>query len=154
MPSAPDAAADPVAPGVVARVRGRLPRTAGPLAVAGVALVGAVTLATVDPNVAGRYPTCPFLAATGWFCPGCGTLRALHALLHGDVVTAVGLNVLTVSLLPLLAWGWVGWLRAAQGRRDGPPAVPQPVAVALSVAVPVFWLLRNLPFAPLTALAP
>ena len=37
----------------------------------------------------GHYPTCPFLAITGWYCPGCGSLRAVHDLLHGDLAGAV-----------------------------------------------------------------
>ena len=42
----------------------------------------------VDPNQPGHYPTDPFLAITGLYCPGCGTLRALHALARGDLLTA------------------------------------------------------------------
>ena len=51
-----------------------------PLVVAASALIGRAYVANVDPNVAGHYPTCPILAVTGWYCPGCGTLRAVHAL--------------------------------------------------------------------------
>ena len=46
--------------------------------------VALATLATVDPNQPGHYPTCPFLATTGFYCPGCGALRAVHDLLHGE----------------------------------------------------------------------
>jgi hypothetical protein len=49
---------------------------AAPAAVAAGALAAAALVHVVDPNDSGNYPTCPFLALTGRFCPGCGSLRA------------------------------------------------------------------------------
>jgi hypothetical protein len=139
---------------VRAAVAGRLPPTAAPLATAVVALAGCAAVTVADPNEPGHYPTCPFLALTGLQCPGCGTLRAVRALLHGDLLAAASLNLLTVALLPVLAWGWVGWLQHRRGRRARPPAIPTAAAWALVVVVPAFWLLRNLPVAPWAWLAP
>lgn len=123
-----------------------------PLGVAAAGL-GAVTLvAVVDPNEPGHYPTCPFLSLTGLFCPGCGSLRAVHALARGDVGSAVGLNVLTVLAVPVLAVIWLRWVRRAwtgSGRASVAPAV---VVWVLLAAVGVFGLLRNLPVG--SALAP
>ena len=122
-------------------------------AATGLAAVGVVaSVVLLDPNEVGHYPTCPFLAVTGLPCPGCGSLRALHALSHGHLARAVGFNALTVALLPLLAVGWVVWVQYALGRRTRAPDVPGWVPPALAVVVPAFWLLRNLPFA--AALAP
>ena len=47
------------------------------------------------------YPPCPFYLLTGWHCPGCGSTRALAALLHGNVAQAMEYNSLFVALLPL-----------------------------------------------------
>ena len=123
-----------------------------PAAVGAAAVAGAATLALVDPNVAGHYPTCPFLAITGLWCPGCGTLRAVHALTHGDLATAVDLNALAVVLLPLLAIAWGGWFAVRLGHRTTPVHVPTWAGLAIALAVPGFWVLRNLPVA--AALAP
>ena len=123
-----------------------------PAGVAAAAVAGVVTVALVDPDVAGTYPPCPFLALTGLWCPGCGTLRAVHAIAHGDVVAAVDLNVLTVALLPVLVVAWIGWLAFRLGRRPHIPRVPPWASTTIAVAVPAFWVLRNLPFA--AALAP
>ena len=57
-----------------------------------------------DPSRAGLYPPCLFLLATGHPCPGCGTTRALHALLHGRVSHAISLS----PQLPLLLLAAVG----------------------------------------------
>jgi len=57
------------------------------------ALPFAVTLfLRLAPEGAERfYPRCLFNAATGLYCPGCGTLRALNAL--GEAGPSVGLSV-------------------------------------------------------------
>lgn len=45
------------------------------------------------------YPRCIFHSLTGLDCPGCGSLRALHQLLHGNIAVAFWLNPLFVLLL-------------------------------------------------------
>lgn len=123
------------------RSRPRLLAPAGVL-VAAVAVVGCVS--TVDPNETGHYPTCPFLALTGYQCPGCGTLRMIHALCHGHLGTAFGLNPLSFVMLPVLVAGWVRWTVAVGGGRPmGRLATPMPIWTLLGVVI-VFWISRNL----------
>lgn len=136
----------------VAGARFGSPRLLLPAAVGAAAVAATTTLAFVDPNEAGHYPTCPFLAVTGLFCPGCGTLRAVHALTHGDVATAIDLNVLTVAMLPVLLWAWVAWVRHRMGMRARPPALTPTAGYVIAAAVPLFWIARNLPW--FSALAP
>ena len=122
------------------------------------ALLGAAGLAVVyfiDPRNAGTYPICPFFGLTGCYCPGCGTLRSLHQLLHGNLGSALGYNPLTVLSLPFIVYSFV----AAAARAFGLPA-PRAVFVhhrliwALFWGVIAFWVLRNIPVELLTALAP
>lgn len=111
---------------------------------AGLGLCLAVNL--VDPNVEGALGLCPFKAMTGGLdCPGCGTLRGVRALTRGDVVRAADHNLLTVLVVPLLLVALVSWWRVETGRAARVWRPPTTVAVALAVAVPVFWLVRNLP---------
>ena len=112
---------------------------------------GVITLlVVVDPNAADSWlPACPFHALSGLYCPGCGTTRALHALLHFDWPTALAMNplaVLTVPLLPLLL---LHQLRPQF-------ALPRWIADARVwlVVVLAFAILRNLPWEPFTWLAP
>jgi hypothetical protein len=116
-----------------------------PLGVAAAAVVGAGYVGAVDPNVAGHYPTCPFLAITGWYCPGCGALRAVHALAHGDVVTATARNPLAVVAAGYFVVTWVLWFdRTFKGR---PRRWLAPAWVLYSVlgVILTFWVLRNVP---------
>jgi hypothetical protein len=57
--------------------------------------------------------------------------------------------VLTVALLPLLAWGWVGWLAVRAGWRHTRPEPSTRLAWAVAIVLPVFTVARNLPWAPL-----
>ena len=122
------------------------------------AAAGAIGLAVVylfDPREPGTYPVCPFLGLTGWHCPGCGTLRALHQLMRGNLGAAFGFNFYAMLALPAIAW----WLAAGFLRACGWPAPPRRFIPArwiwaLLAAVLAFWLLRNLPFAPVNILAP
>jgi hypothetical protein len=131
------------APGLTARVTRPLLGAAG--ALAAVALVGAV-----DPNEPGHYPTCPFLAVTGWFCPGCGSLRALHALAHGDLREALARNPLMVVTVPVLVLWWGAWLvRSVRARARR--VVPAWTIWALLVVVVAYAVARNLPGAAFLA---
>lgn len=100
-------------------------------------------------------PTCPFRSITGLACPGCGTLRCLHALLTGDVARAADLNVLTVIVLPALIASWL--LAGYRAIAPRPPTLHVPPALvgrSLAIGAMLFWVLRNLPWEPFRWLAP
>jgi hypothetical protein len=114
-----------------------------------------VVLYAFPPTETSFYPRCNFHRLTGLHCPGCGTTRCLHALLHGDLPQAVACNLLAVAALPfLLAWaaraGWAA-LRGAPSPRTRLPAW---AIAALIVLVLAFAVVRNLPFFPANLLAP
>ena len=128
------------------------------MAYAGLAVLGAAALVVLyffDPRNPGLFPACPFLGLTGCYCPGCGTLRALHMLLRGDVAGAIGYNILTVLSLPFIAYSFGTGAMRAFGLRAPRPVFVHPGWIwALLAAVAAFWALRNLPVAPMTMLAP
>jgi hypothetical protein len=114
-------------------------------ALAAVALPTAY-VASVDPNTPGHYPLCPFRQATGWWCPGCGGLRCVHALSHGEFTGALHDNLLAVVLFAVLGVLWVRWVFAAlTGGRAPRVAVGPARLVALVVVLLAFTVLRNLP---------
>ena len=106
--------------------------------------IGASCLAlfVVDPAVSELFPPCPWRLATGWLCPGCGSARALHALLHGDVRSAFALNPLAVMTLPIALADASGWMF---GYPFNWTSTLKPSTVrALLVGLVAFALVRNI----------
>ncbi|GAA2724726.1 MULTISPECIES: DUF2752 domain-containing protein [Streptomyces] len=136
------------------RGAGALPaRLAPPLGVAAALGAACAGVGAVDPGVPGRYPVCPLLHWTGLYCPACGGLRGLHALVHGDLAAAVGANALAVAGYAVFAVLWARWLVRAARSGGGMPLRPGARhAWAVAGVVLVFTVVRNLPFG--AALAP
>lgn len=66
------------------------------------AMAAAVALGT--PGHAAFLPPCPLHALTGFFCPGCGSTRALYYLIHGHPLLALAENALAMLLLPFVLY--------------------------------------------------
>jgi hypothetical protein len=125
---------------------------AGAFAVVAAAMV---MLEVFDPATSGVFPPCPLRYLTGWYCPGCGSLRAMHQLLHGNLSAAWALNPLTVLLLPFLTYGIASYalfeIRGKHLPRLFLPAVWIRGFCALTI---LFGIARNIPVHPFDLLAP
>ena len=66
----------------------------------GAILIGGVVLFRFEPTHYSFYPQCVFHQTTGLDCPGCGSLRALHQVLHGNLKAAFHYNALLIGALP------------------------------------------------------
>ncbi|MFJ1702366.1 DUF2752 domain-containing protein [Kitasatospora sp. NPDC088346] len=130
-----------------------LRRLGRPLAALVTVAIPTAYVAAVDPGSPGHYPVCPVLQATGWWCPGCGGLRCVHALTRGDLNTAAHDNVLVLVLAVVLAVFWVRWTWAALSGGPAPRvAFGARQTVLLVLLLVAFTVLRNLP--PGVGLAP
>ena len=58
----------------------------------------------------GWMPLCPVHALTGLSCPGCGSQRALHALLDGEPLKAWGYNYIIPFTLAYVAICGMHWI--------------------------------------------
>jgi len=74
---------------------------AAAFAVAGMVALG--VLFFFDPANSQLFPPCPIHWCTGLYCPGCGSLRAMHLLLQGNLMGALEMNPLMVISLPIMA---------------------------------------------------
>jgi hypothetical protein len=109
------------------------------LLLTGLALL--VILYLKDPAEAGIYPACPSNAVSGYDCPGCGSLRATHHLLHGRIGEAWGYNALLLVALPVFLLQWGLW-RLRRG--GGVGLFPRPLVVLWVLAIVAWGILRNL----------
>ena len=115
------------------------------MSIAAVVITGVLVVFLFDPMTSSIYPRCMFHSLTGLDCPFCGSTRALHQLLHGNLAAAFRFNPLAISLLPL-----VGYLAA---RRELVAMRPVWMWTLLGMVV-VFGVVRNIPAWPFTVLAP
>ncbi len=110
---------------------------------------GAAYLFVFEPGHTGIFPLCPFRTVTGFACPGCGTTRALHQLLHGNFIGAFELNPLLLVTLPVAGIFLILFTRRAITGRPMPQIALRPeYAWAIYLVVFGFWILRNTPFYP------
>lgn len=89
-----------------------------------------------DPHAPGSWAICPTYGIFGIYCPGCGSLRAMHDLVAGRVVESIGHNAL---LLP-------GILFVVASAIKAPARWWSMVWLVVLVG---FTLVRNVPGSPL-----
>lgn len=109
-----------------------------------VAVVLAVAIYfSFDPSVSRFFPRCIFLTLTGYQCPGCGTQRALHALLHGNLAAAWHYNAALIVALPLIAlYAYAECYRKTKVSLYR--SLNSPVVITLLlVAIVSWWVMRN-----------
>lgn len=98
-----------------------------------------------DPSEARFFPPCPISYITGLKCPGCGSQRALHSLLHLDVSKAFFFNPLLVMSLPYVVLGI--YFEYFGGNTKFPKArkiLFGRVAIIVScIVVVLYWIGRN-----------
>ena len=92
------------------------------------------------------FPKCPFHLVTGLQCPGCGLQRALHCLLHVDVMGALRFNAFIIVILPVLTlmvlgeWynyhHWFDWASRLINNRYS--------MIILGVLTLTWWIVRNI----------
>ena len=112
-------------------------------------VAGAAYLFFFEPGKSGFFPGCPFRFLTGFNCPGCGTTRALHQILHGDFYTAFTLNPLLLLAIPFALFALIRYTVIVM--RGGVPrgnSLPAPYIYALFFVILSFWIFRNTPFYP------
>lgn len=116
---------------------------------------GLALLRFYDPASSGLFPPCPLHYLTGLYCPGCGSLRALHQLLLGNWHNAWAMNPLTCVLLPFLLYGLASELSSrVRGRALPQIFLPGASIYVLCAVIVLFGILRNLPVYPFELLAP
>lgn len=88
-------------------------------------------------------PKCVFRQLTGWDCPGCGSQRAFHALLHGRIGEAWGYNPALFFMIPMAVM--LGWVEIARSRHPKlHAAVYRPWTVlAVGIGIAGWTVVRN-----------
>ncbi len=113
------------------------------------AVLAAAIYFTFDPADTGNlFPKCIFVTLTGYQCPGCGTQRAIHCFLHGDIAGMWHYNAaLFVAIPTILLYLYAGLRRNSHMRLYN--ALNSTTAIVIILVVIIsWWILRNI-FCPL-----
>ena len=98
----------------------------------------------LDPASSSAFPRCTFLTLTGYKCPGCGSQRAIHALLHGDIVGAFKYNALLLVSIPWIALCLYAETQRVRNPRRYARLHSGALIWLFLAAVLMWWLLRNI----------
>lgn len=93
----------------------------------------------------GAAPRCVFKVLSGWDCPGCGSQRAFHALLHGDVAGAWACNPFVFFAIPLALLYLICERRPDSMPRLHRVLVHPAAPIIITLAIVAWWILRNIP---------
>ncbi|MGH3636228.1 MAG: DUF2752 domain-containing protein [Mycobacterium sp.] len=129
-------------------------RLGAPVGVAVAAVLGCAVVWWADPTTpGGPLPVCPTKLLLGLDCPGCGSLRMLYSVMHGDLLAAAKFNALGLAALVLLVWAYAAWVYGRVAGRSVWSWQRYRWAAPLTLLLVSAWLVvRNLPFGPFTAL--
>lgn len=108
-----------------------------------VAVAAVVVYYVFNPAEAGFFPRCPIRMLTGLKCPGCGSQRALHQLLHLHFAEALRCNAMFVVAVPLAGVMWI-----ADAYKSKLPTLYRfsqnaSLAWVVAIAFALWWVLRN-----------
>lgn len=119
------------------------------------AVLFAVMVLLFDPVTSIIYPPCPFRVLTGWYCPGCGTLWAVHELLSGRILSALSSNALAVIAIPVLLGAYLARVYWVVTKRRLFKKPLRPVLIwTICAVIVLFAVVRNIPVYPFSFLAP
>ncbi|MDR1603134.1 MAG: DUF2752 domain-containing protein [Tannerella sp.] len=111
-----------------------------------VLIAGSFIYFSYNPATNVWFPKCPFLLVTGLKCPGCGSQRAIHDLLHFDFHGAFINNALLISSIPYILLLFADYIvRYVRPQSSFHLLIQHPVAIWIYFAfVLVFWVTRNI----------
>jgi hypothetical protein len=109
----------------------------------------------LDPSEHDIFPRCIFYSVTGYYCPGCGSQRSIHSLLHFDFKGVVQHNVLFLMAVPALLYHYLHPFFNKKFYKNLPNLFyMKATPVVVLILIILFWFIRNLPFFPFSGLAP
>ena len=108
-----------------------------------------------NPTETNIFPKCPVYGVTGIYCPGCGSQRATHQILKGNIIEGIRHNYL-IGLLGLVLSYLAFMFIMNNVLQKGIDNLlhKSKVTMGILVIVILFWILRNINLFPFTELAP
>ncbi|MFT3993445.1 MAG: DUF2752 domain-containing protein [Dysgonomonas sp.] len=109
-------------------------------------LIGIAIYFIFSPEDSKYFPQCPFHYFTGLDCPGCGSQRAIHSLLHLEIKKAFLYNPLLVVAIPYIIMGI--YMEYFGGKEKYPTIrkrlMGRNAIFIIFFIIVIFWIVRNI----------
>lgn len=121
-----------------------------------IVLIGlAVLFFYFSPEQEEFFPQCPMYSLTGFYCPGCGSQRAIHHLLHFNIYGVVSNNFLFIPAILIIVYGlFLPEVNRIFRKQYKNLLYHKCTPIIILLIVLLFWILRNIPVFPFSVLAP
>ncbi len=108
-----------------------------------------------NPSGSNYFPKCPFYTLTGFYCPGCGSQRALHQLLHFKIIETLNYNALYILGLGTIIYNiLINALNVYFNKNYYNILYHPKTPIIIGIIIVLFWVLRNIDIYPFNILAP
>ncbi|TSE08542.1 DUF2752 domain-containing protein [Aquimarina algiphila] len=108
-----------------------------------------------NPTEVNFFPKCPFHTLTGFHCPGCGSQRALHQLLHFEIMETLNYNALYILGLGTIIYNTsVNTINKYWNKNYYNILYHPKTPIYIGIIIILFWILRNIDIYPFNILAP
>ena len=88
---------------------------------------------------------CPVKFLTGFDCPGCGSQRAIHSLLHGDIAKALSYNYFIIIGIPYACFVAITGVMKSEKTKHWRNILAGPEAGVIFLCLALAWTItRNI----------
>lgn len=110
---------------------------------------------SINPTTFAYTPQCPFHSLTGLHCPGCGSQRAFHEMLHGNIWGGLQHNFLILLAVVIIGYkAYISYTKKSKSKATHNLLHHNAAPWIILAFVLGFWILRNIPLEPFLILAP
>ena len=109
----------------------------------------------VDPTSSKLFLKCLFFSISNFYCPGCGTQRAIHSFLKGDMIQGIRHNYMFILVFLVISYqATIFILDKLYSKKHLNLLHKSKTTNTIFILVILFWILRNIPYYPFRELAP
>ncbi|MGV6832340.1 MAG: DUF2752 domain-containing protein [bacterium] len=99
-----------------------------------------------DPTSSPMFPRCFLRSTTGLHCPGCGSQRALHSILHGNIIEGLRKNMLIgLAFIVVIYEIYIVLTKMLFNAHPKNILQNKNTTIVILIIVVLFFILRNIP---------
>lgn len=92
------------------------------------------------------FPRCFLRSTTGLHCPGCGSQRALHSILHGNIIEGLRKNMLIgLAFIVVIYEIYIVLTKMLFNAHPKNILQNKNTTIVILIIVVLFFILRNIP---------